>query len=218
MGKASSELIDMMTNFLVSEIGNKCIDGITYAFVLKDDKDKETYREYMDIRREANKCGYGTDEAFRVYEVSNGYIFDMDLSVAKKIAFELTKAVNKTNGGKTPVADLIGTSPDKRRKSDMVGLAKFVKSQFDAGNNVVEAALFSRNLSPRIMITGRDPKGNMVTLKYNAYAIRHWDIEVVNAKLLMPAGIRIAMIEPFEILPSKTGVKFKLYLEAVERY
>lgn len=215
MGKASSELINMMTEFLINEIGSKALDGITYTMVLNTDKDKEAYKRYMEIRTEAQKCGYSSDEAFRVYQVSNGYIFDMDMSVAKKISGELYKAVAKTNGKDAPLVDLIGNKPDKRRKADMLGLAKFVKSEYDFGNRIVEVALFSRNSTPRIMITGIGPKNEMLTIKYNAYAIRHWDIETVNSKLLIPAGIRIARLEPCEVLPSKTGVKFKLYLESV---
>ncbi len=218
MGKASTELINKMTEFLIHEIGCKALDGITYAFVLKNEKDRETYRNYMEIRKEATKCGFSMDEAFRVYEVNNGYIFDMDLSVAKKITVELSKAVNKTNGGKTPVKDLIGDSPDRRRKSDMVGLAKFLKSKYDNNEMTVELALFSRNSTPRITITCVGQNNEMIVIKYNAYAIRHWDIELINKNLLIPAGIRISMLEPCEILPSKTGVKFKLYLEPISSY
>lgn len=213
--KASPELINKMTEFLINEIGSKSIDGITYTMVLKEDKDKEAFKRYMEIRKEAQKCGYSSDEAFRVYEVSNGYIFDMDMSVVKKISRELSKAVSKTNGGQTPISDFIGDKPDKRRKSDMLGLAKYVKSEFDSGNMEVQVALFSRNSTPRIMITGIGPKNEMLTIRYNAYAIRHWDIETINSALLIPAGIRIAKLEPCEVLPSKTGVKFKLYLEPV---
>lgn len=217
MGKASSELINMLTEFLICEVGSKAVDGITYTMVLKDKKDEATYKKYMQIRKEAQNCGYSPDETFRVYEVSNGYIFDMDLSVAKKITVELTKAVSKTNGGQTPIKDLIGDNPDKRRKSDIVGLAKYIKKQFDDGKDVVEVALFSRNSTPRIMISAVGAKNEVLIVKYNAFAIRHWDIETVNANLLIPAGIRVAKIEPYEILPSKTGVRFRMYLEPVER-
>lgn len=216
MANASPELINMMTEFLIQEISSKALDGITYTMLLKEDKDKEAYKKYMAIRKEAEKCGFNSDEAFRVYEVTNGYIFDMDMSVAKKISYELSKAVSKTNGGKTPVKDLIGDRPDQRRKADMLGLAKFIKAEYEKGNKTVEAALFSRNSTPRIMITGIGQKNELLTIKYNAYAIRHWDIETVNAKLLIPAGIRISKIEPCEILPSKTGVKFRMYVEYIE--
>lgn len=208
----------MMTEFLITEIGARALDGITYTMVLKGEKDLATYNKYMNIRAEAQKCGYSTEEAFRVYEVSNGYIFDMDMSVAKKLSYELSKAVSKTNGGTTPVGDFIGNRPDNRRKADMLGLAKYVKSEFDKGRMLTEVALFNKNTRPRIMITGIGRQNEMLTIKYNAYAIRHWDIEMVNAKLLIPAGIRIAKLEPCEILPSKNGVKFKLYLEPVSGY
>lgn len=218
MKEPSEKLKNYLTEFLICEIGSKSIDGITYTMVTKDEKDRETLKRYFEIRKEATRCGYSNDEMFRVYEVNNGYIFDMDMAFTKKLAYGLTKAVSDTNGGKTPVKDFIGDKPERRRKADMLGLAKYVKSEFDKGNMVIEAALFSKNSTPRIMITGIGPKNEMLTIKYNAYAIRHWDIEVVNAKLLIPAGIRIAKLESCEILPPKTGVRFRLYLEPVQPY
>lgn len=218
MERASNELKNMLTDFMLQEIGQKALDGITYAFVLKSDKDKENYRNYMDIRREATKCGYNMSEIFRVYEVSNGYIFDMEIAVAKQISYLIAKAVNKTNGGKTPVKDFIKDYPERRRKSDMVGLARYVKSCYDKRETTIEVALFSRNSTPKITITGVGQNKEMLAIKYNAFAIRHWDIESVNKNLLIPAKIRIARMEPCEILPSKTGVKFKLYIESIYDY
>lgn len=224
MGKVSKELFDSLSDFLIREIGSKSIDGITYALVLKEDHD--SYRDYMEIRKEATKCGYGLNEVFRVYEVSNGFIFDMDLNAAKTISYKLSEAVAKTNGGQTPVKDFIGSNPDKRRNADMVGLARLIKKKYDAGETIVEAALFSRNSSPLITVTAvlsRKDKNNnvheeMVQLKYPAFAIRHWDIEAINKHLLIPAKLRIARIEPCEILPSKRGVKFNFYIEPIEEY
>lgn len=203
----------MLTEFLVCEIGSKALDGITYAMVIKDQKDKERYQRYMEIREEVTKCGFSSDEIFRVYELSNGYIFDMDLNIAKNITMKLAQAVQRTNGIDVGDGDLIGDSPEKRRKSDMLGLARYVKQEYDKGRTVISVALFSRNTVPHIIISGKTPKNEMVTERFNAYAIRHWDIETVNAKLLIPAGIRIARIEPYEILPPRTGVKFAVYIE-----
>lgn len=211
MAKFSNELLNKLTEFLVCEIGAKALDGITYAMVLKDDK--QLYERCKDIKREAIKCGYANDEVFRIYAVANGYIMDMDLSVAKKITIELSKAVAKANGNETPVGDLIGEGPSKRRKDDMLGLAKHIKKEYDNGKRVIEVALFSRNSVPRIIVNGIGPDGQLLPIKYAAFAIRHWDLENVNANILIPAGIRIARIEPMEVLPSKTGVSFKLCLE-----
>lgn len=210
--KISKKLIDMLSEFLTTEIQSKALSGITYTLLLKDGKDKEEAAKYFKIREEATNCGFGPNEVFRVYEVSNGYIFDMDLSVAKYITVELSKVVSKMYGGRTPVGDLIGESPEVRRRDDMTLLAKYVLNQFKEGKRKVEVALFSRNSVPRIVINATDKDGKPVLLKYNAYAIRHWDIEDVNINLLAPKGVRIASIEPCEILPSKTGVRFILTL------
>lgn len=209
----SNELLNKLTEFLVCEIGSKALSGITYAMVLKNDKDKEMYDRYKSIKDEVLKCGYANDEVFRIYEVGNGYILDMDLSVTKKITYELSKAVAKANNAS--VGDLIGDGSSKRRKDDMLGLAKYIKKEYDLGNRVVEVALFSRNSVPRIIVTGVGPNGEILPIKYPAFAVRHFDLESINANILIPAGIRVARIEPMEILPSKTGVSFKMEIESI---
>lgn len=215
MGKISKELINQLTEFLVSEIGSKSLDGITYAIFTKDTRDKESVERYMKIREESIKCGYDKDELFRVYEINNGYIMDMDIGVAKKITFELSKAVAKANNNSTPVGDIIGENPNKRRMEDMVRLGKYAKQQFEEGNNILDVALFSRNSVPRIIINAIGPNGENLPIKYNGYSIRHWDLESLNKNILIKQGLRIAKIETIEVLPSKTGVRFKLYTEAV---
>lgn len=209
MGKFSQKLLNQLSEFLVCEIGSKAIDGITYTLLLKDNKvDNDTFKRYQQIRKEVMNCGYSSDEILRCYELSNGYIFDMDLSTAKQITFELSKAVSSMNGNKTPVGDLIGNSPEKRRKKDMGDLAKFVKESFDKGERECTVALFNKNATNKIRVTALDKNGNKLAIEYRAYAIRHWDIEAINSKLLMPNGIKIDSIQPCEILPHKTGVSF----------
>lgn len=213
MAKISNEMMNMLTMFLIKDIKSKAMDGITYVLLTKEKSDEESVNNYMNIANEVRKCGYGRDEIFRVYEVSNGYIFDMDIEIAKKITINLAKAVEKTNGVANGNGDIIGESPEKRRKNDMVALAKYVTEEYNKGEREIEVALFSRNTVPNIVITGRAQDGKQYAVKYNAYAIRHWDIELINSKLLIPNGIRIAKIEPKEVLQSKTGVLFTLYLE-----
>lgn len=212
MATVSKELIDMLTEFLATEIQSKALNGITYTMLFKDDKDKEALETYKNIRKEATKCGYGPNEVFRVYEVSNGYIFDMDLRVAKQLTVELSKAVAKMNQGQTPVGDLIGDAPEKRRREDLELLAKYIKSEAKKGNRKLEVALFSKNSVQRIVINGEDKEGKPTLIKYNAYAIRHWDIEDLNTMYLVPVGLRVSRIEPCEILPPKTGVRFILHI------
>ena len=215
MGAPSENFVNMMVDFMLSEVSSKSMDGITYAMVLKTDADKSRFNKYMEIRKEATRCGYTTDEAFRVYELSNGWLFDMDMSFAKTITAELAKSVVTEKDNVNP-EDLIGDKPERRRKADMGRLAEYVRKRYMDGENVIEVALFSRNTSPKITVTGVDPSSKKnVRLEFRAYAIRHWDIETVNAKLLIPAGIRISRIEPCEILPSKTGIRFRIFIESL---
>lgn len=218
MAEFSKTLLDMLVEFMVCEIGSKALDGITYTMLLKTDKDKKSYERYMAIRQEASKCGYSDNEVFRFYPVSNGYIFDMDLVTAKQITAEMAKSVAKNNGGKTPIGELLKDRPDQRRKRDLANLAAYLKSAYDKGNRQTEVALFSRNSTNKIVVTGTGPKGENMFIKYNAYAIRHWDIETLNESFLIPAGFRVKRIQPCEILPSKTGVSFVFTMESMQEY
>lgn len=216
MAEFSDALIRMLTEFMVCEIGTKTLDGITYTMLMKTPKDKEAYDRYMEISKEAIRCGYSSEQVFRTYEVSNGYIFDMDILTAKQMTVELSKAVAKLNSNTTPVGNLIGDRPEQRRRRDMFYLSRYLKSQFDKGKLQTEVALFSRNSSNKIVISGKGPKGEALTITYNAYALRHWDIESVNEKLLIPAGFRVSRIQPCEVLPSKTGVAFVFTMESMQ--
>lgn len=209
MGKFSKKLMDLLSEFLVCEIGSKAIDGITYTLLLKDNKvDMNSFKRYQSIRKEVFDCKFSSDEVLRCYEVSNGYIFDMDLSTAKQITFELSKAVASMNGNKTPVGDLIGQIPEKRRAKDMNELAKLVKELYNKGERECTVALFNKNSTNRIRVTAIDKSNKKIVVEYKAFAIRHWDIESINSQILMPEGIKIDSIQPCEILPHKTGVSF----------
>jgi len=211
MADIPKELYGKLTEFLTIEIESKVLDGITYVLALKNDADRENIERYKRIKEAALKSGFGPNEVFRVYELSNGYIFDMDLNVAKQITYLLAKKVNQTNKA-IPATDIIGDKPEERRREDMQKLAKKCITQYKAGNKVFDVALFSRNSVPRIQITAKDSHSNDTVITYDAYAVRHWDIEEINERLLAKEGIKIAKIEPREVLPSKTGVRFTLHL------
>lgn len=216
MAEISKKLLDMLSDFLISEIGSKVLDGITYTMIFKTPKDKASYDRYMTIKKEVEKCGYSNDEIFRVYEVTNGFIFDMSIEIAKQITAQLAEAVAKSNGGKTPTGSIVMDMPEQRRKKDIISLARYLKSEYDNGRTQVEVALFSKNVTNKIMVNGKNTRGDAISIKYNAYAIRHWDIEILNEKFLIPAGFRVRRIQPCEILPSKTGVSFLFTLEPMQ--
>lgn len=219
MAEFSKTLLDMMTEFMICEVGSGILDGITYTMLLKNNnKDIEKYNRYKTILAEIQRCGYTQDEVLRLYEVANGYIFDMDLKTAKQITAEIAKSVSAANNNKVDVGDIIKDMPEQRRKKDIIALAKFVKSEYDNGNKQFEVALFSKNTTNKIIVSGKTPNGEAVSIRYNAYAIRHWDIETLNEKFLIPIGFRVKRIQPCEILPSKTGVSFIFTLESMNDY
>lgn len=220
MPRFSDTLKNYLSEFFVREIGGNEVYGMTYAFVMKEPNnpvEKKKYDNYMLIRNEANACGYSKNEVFRVYEVSNGYIFDMDLGIAKKISQEILLGVVREKKLEGFNIDTIGDKPLKRRKKDMVALSKFLLQQLkQEGKSQVEIALFSKNVTNRIMVTGVLENGDKVCVKYNAYALRHADIETLNEQLLIPQGIRVAAMQPCEILPYKNGVSFIFKLEKIK--
>lgn len=211
--KISKELMDGLTTFLIKAIGSKVLDGITYAMEISPEDDA-MIKEYLALRDRVVSEGFKNNEVFRVYSATNGYIFDMDLAIARYLNDKVFKVVSKSTGMPCNGDAVIGTGPEGRRHQDMENLAKYCISQFESGKTNFEVALFSRNSVPRITISGKDTaKGNQgknVVVTYNAYAIRHWDIEEINNRLLIPKGLRITRIKPCEILPSKTGVRFEL--------
>lgn len=205
-------VLNMLTEFTVCELGSKVLDGITYTLLLKNDKDIESIERYRTIKLEAARHGFADSRLFRIYELGNGYIFDMDISVAKMITAQLVKSIN-TEQKISNNTDLIRNSPELRRKRDLIALSKYIIKQFNNDKREIEVALFSRNSTNKIIINATGPNNETFAVSYNAYAIRHWDIELLNEKLLIPQGLRVSRLQPCEILPSKTGVSFLLTLE-----
>lgn len=209
--KISKELMDRLTNFLFEAIGSKVMDGITYTMEISPEDD-EAIKNYLELRDMVVREGFKNNEVFRVYNAKNGYIFDMDLTIVRYLNDKVFKAVSKNTGMNCDGNAVIGYGPEVRRKQDMESLAKYCISQFESNKTEFEVALFSRNSVPRITLSGKDSakggQGKNVVVTYNAYAIRHWDIEEINNRLLIPKGLRITRITPCEILPSKTGMRF----------
>lgn len=216
MAKFSRELLNMLSEFMITEIGASALDGITYALVAREDTKR--YKQYLAIREEANKCGFNSNEVFRFHELINGYIFDMDILTAKQITAEISRNVAAFTKGKTPIGELLKERPEKRRLRDLEALSKVLKAKYDSGVRNVEVALFSKNSTNKITIHGKGPNNKRLAIVYNAYAIRHWDIELLNERFLIPANFRVSSLRPCELLPSKTGVSFLFTLESMDDY
>ena len=215
MKNLSTVSVNLMTEFLVSEVEAKALDGITYALMLKDGKHDAEINKYDELRRSLDRDGFGANEIFRRYELSNGIIYDLDIKMAVELTIKLSVAVAKANGGKSPVGDLnIAKESEERRREDIKLLAKKALNSAKNSGKVakMEVALFSRNKVPKIVLTGTNSNGKSVACQYDAFAVRHLDIEEMNREFMVPSGYRVIKIEPCEILPSCTGVRCILYV------
>ena len=209
MGKFSTNSVNGMAEFLTVEIVEKALDGITYTMILKDGKHNAMIEKYDALRKSLTEDGVKSNEIFRRYELSNGIIYDLDLKQAIDLTVKLSAAYAKSNGGKTPIGDFnMREEAEERRLEDIKLFAKKVLSNVKSGKSKFEVALFSRNKVPKIVVTGNDKNGNAVALQFDAFAIRHTDIEQVNRDFLVKEGYRIVKVEPCEVLPSLTGVRF----------
>ena len=211
----SKKLMNLLSEFIVRELGAKVLQGVTYSFFTKDDAEsEELYNHYMKIKDEAISCGFSSDEVIRSYTVSNGYIIDVDLKYAKEVLIEVSKAIAVANGEETYV-DRVGQKPEERRQSDFKHMAKFLKKSFDEGNLEVEVVLFSKVCANRTAVTGVGPRGETIMVRYNAYALRVEDIEAMNELMLIPAGFRVSTVQACEILPNSQGCVFILRMKEV---
>lgn len=210
MARLSEETLAKLAEFLLSELGGKIIDGITYSMVQKESTDNLLFERCRRIRKELSDSGFEENEVFTIYEVSNGYIFDMEEAIVKKIARDLVRDVK---GEGAP--DYLKEAVKERRAVDSRRLARFLLGEMKSGLDRVNVALFSRNSAPRILVTAKDTNGKPVGMKFQSFALRHIDLEKVNVEHLIPNGIRIAALEPVEILPRNTGCRFVLRLERV---
>jgi len=209
VARLTTDTLSKLAEFLVSELGGKITDGVTYTMVQKDDSGKLLLERCKRIRKELTDSGYKDAEIFTIYEVNNGYIFDMAEWLVKKVAADIVKDC-------TGVAkDYVGNAIQDRRDADGKRLARLLLGEFKSGKDRVSVALFSRNSTPRILVTALDINGKPLGIKYQSFGLRHIDLERVNVEHLIPKGIRIATVEPVEVLPKNTGCRFVLSIERV---
>jgi hypothetical protein len=216
MANITEELLNLTTWFVVNELSGMAIDGVTYALLIKGTKDDNTYKNCIEIAKAAKEAGFQDGEIFRIYEVRNGWIADLDMAITKRIIWKLAEEVKDKDMSAEKASEIVNRGPEERRKNDIKSLGRFLKNAFQEGRTEVDVALYSRNIVPKIFITGKGLKGERLCLQYSAFALRQSDIAAVNEHILIPKyGIRVRKITPCEILPSKTGVRFTMSLERI---
>lgn len=213
MKEFSKKLRDMLTDFIVSEIGSKGLDGVTYAAKQRTPQNEEDIARFIAIREEADACGYDTQEVFRVFEVANGYVFDMDLKAMSQILVKIAKSAASITGKHMDMADSVYHDPEAMRKSDAVRLAKFINEKVENGETEVQVALFSRVNTTKISYTGDVESKGSCLVSVPAFRIRANDIKALNVGPLRKYGIVVREVSPQYITPRENGVITRLVFE-----
>lgn len=215
MANLSVESLNDLTEFLLTEVAEKVLYGISYALVQDKEANRKRIEKYLKLRDRLTADGVSSKDVFRMNKVNNGYIFELDLGEAVSLTERISKEVASRNNGETPVGDFyIRETAAKRHREDMERLRDRVIKAARSGSGCVEVALYSRNKTGSIIVTGSDSKDEKVKLaiKYDAFAIKATDMDMkeFNENFLSQAGLQITAVKIFEILPSETGLRVKL--------
>ncbi len=208
----SQATLNKITEIICADIGSRILDGATYAIISNNQSNKTKIERYLQVRRDIDQEGFGSDEVFRVYEVANGYIFDIDMGIAKTITASLAEMLSKTNDDIKLIRKMIDSRPYERYNRDCEGLAKLCLKSFKKGVRKFDIALYSRINHNVIKITAVDKDGISGLISFPAFAVRMTDLTEINSKYLVEQGIRIASVEPCEIVGSNSGLRVTIML------
>lgn len=215
MKKFSDKLSQMLTAFVVAELGSKALDGINYTLKLKN-KDNDDIMTYNKIREEADKCGYDHDEVFIVHEYVNGYSFELEPKITNKISSDLAMASCKITGKHKDLVDFVMNKAEQKKEYNEKLLANRVIKASKSGDTELKVVIYSSNTSglARVITTNESGNNSAVTLK--THCLNLSSIEEINRKYLMTKGLRIAKLSNMYILNTKTsGVVVDLTIEEV---
>ena len=212
MKEFSKELRNMLTDFIVSEIGSKGIDGVTYTLKLDSSKNREEIEIYTRIREEATRCGYDDKELFRAFEVNNGVVFDMDIKAMAQILIKIAQSASAITGKHADMNNMVYSEPENVRKSEVVRLANSIKKEAEKGGNKITVALFNRNRINRVHYSEREgDEAKVYTME--AFKVRTNDILYLNQGPLKEMGYVVRQVIPRYILPTENGLVTEIVFE-----
>lgn len=209
--RAEKEIMNLLTEFLVINIDEKVLQGISYIIVQKSDVNAAKIKKYDAMRVRLTELGVPENEQFRRYDVNTAIVYEIELKTAITITEKLSVAVGAVQ---TTDFGISRTSLD-RQQDDIRRLAQLCVKKAQRGVAEFDVCLFSKNKVDKINITARDSNsGKMVAVTYDAFALRHTDILAVNTALAA-CGLKIVRVLMHEAVPSMTGVRATLGIVAV---
>lgn len=210
----SDDAIGKLAEVICTDIHTNIVKGVTYILLEEKPNTKVRLDMYMGLRREIDSEGFKPDEVFRVYKVSNGYVFDME----QEIAVSITKAIMQKSGSlddknMRAVLNSVVERSKVRREKEMKRLAALCYKAYKAGNTSLEVLLFGKNEVGKVILTVKDGKDDYV-ITYPSFMLRPSDMQSVNEEYLIKSGIRIKSIETGEIVGSNRGLRVVVNLGA----
>ena len=217
----TSDIMEELTDFYASEISDKLFMGVTYVMLLKDSGMDNKIQKYLDLKQRIMENNTTSADIMRAFEMCNGYIFDLGLRPAQQLALDLIKSTFSTDEQLPKEAILmIKDKPLDRRKAELKNLAikclNELKAKPTEKQVVFDVALYSRNTTNSIRFMANGPKNERIRVSYDAFNLKHTDLDELNRAFLVPKRLRVCSVQPCEILPTRTGVRFKLYVERLD--
>lgn len=204
----TDDAVNKVATIVANNIGSKVLDGINWALIL----DKPTINEYENIRQTLKDMGYVKGEVLRAFAAPNGFIYDIDASVTKRLLLNIMQNSEDLN----LCSNMIETAYEERRNAEFTHMQLFLINAIKSGKTKVSVALFNTNSGHKITyktyIENGKYAGQRVEISLPAFALRHWDLQELNQNYLIPAKLKIARVQVVEILPTRTGVGFNLEL------
>ena len=209
--RTEKEIMNLLTEFLVINIDEKVLQGISYIIVQKNDANTAKIKKYDQVRARLTELGVPENEQLRRYDVNTAVVYEIELKTAITITEKLSVAV-----GATQTTDFgISRTSIERQQEDIKRLAQLCVKKAQRGIAEFDICLFSKNKVDKINITAKDSgTGKMMAVTYDAFALRHTDILAVNT-VLASCGLKIARVLMHEAVPSMTGVRATLGIVSV---
>ena len=210
----SDDAVGKLAEVICTDIHTNIVKGVTYILLEEKPNTKVRLDMYMGLRREIDSEGFKPDEVFRVYKVSNGYVFDME----QEIAVSITKAIMQKSGSlddknMRAVLNSVVERSKVRREKELKRLAALCYKAYKAGKTSLEGLLFGKNEVGKVIITVKDGKDDYV-ITYPSFMLRPSDMQSVNEEYLIKSGIRIKSIETGEIVGTNRGLRVVVNLGA----
>lgn len=210
----SDDAVGKLAEVICTDIHTNIVKGVTYILLEEKPNTKVRLDMYMGLRREIDSEGFKPDEVFRVYKVSNGYVFDME----PEIAVSITKAIMQKSGSlddknMRAVLNSVTERSKVRREKELKRLAALCYKAYKAGKESFEVLLFGKNEVGKVIITVKDGKDDYV-ITYPSFMLRPSDMQSVNEEYLIKSGIRIKSIETGEIVGTNRGLRVVVNLGA----